>query len=111
VTILLRGIPDLEDLVRRDPFKTERVDKNSKPCVTFLDKQPNPRIRLPFTSPKKDFKIVGTGAKEVFHLRYALGGGRFGDSVSFIEKEFGTPTTTRTWGTVEKLVRLSSHPR
>ncbi len=107
VRVLLRTIPELEELVKLHPFKKEKVDnENTKACVTFLAAPPHPRTKLPFLPPKKEFKILGTGPREVFSLRYALPNGRFGNPVTFIEKEFGLPTTTRNYNTVVKILRL-----
>jgi uncharacterized protein (DUF1697 family) len=74
--------------------------------LTFLTTSPGMDLRLPFASPKREFKIVGAGPREVFSVRYALGGGRLGDSVGFIEKKFGQPTTSRNYTTVVKLAAL-----
>jgi hypothetical protein len=93
--------------VRLSPFKTEKVDnKKTKAFVTFLAKPQSTDLKLPFVAPKREFKIVGTEPREVFSVRYALGGGRFGDSVTFIERKFGQPTTSRNYTTVVKLAAL-----
>ena len=63
-------------------------------------------MKLPFKHPKGAFKIVGVGPRELFSVRYALPGGRFGDSVAFLEREFGLPTTSRNYSTVVKLAAL-----
>jgi len=107
VIVMLRSMSELELLVSRNPFDGEEVDnKKTKAVVTFLATSSHPKIRFPFLSPKREFKILGTGPSEVFSLRYALGNGRFGDSVSFIEREFGAPTTSRNYNTVIKILAL-----
>jgi hypothetical protein len=68
---------------------------------------PGTNPKVPFVAPKREFKIVGTGPREVFSVRYALRGGRFGDSVTFIERRFGRPTTSRNYTTIVKLAALS----
>lgn len=107
VNVFLRTIPELQNLLELKPFEGEQVDnKNTKAFVTFLRDTPYPQINLPFLSPKNDFRILGTGPREVFSLRYALGNGRFGDAVSLIEKAFGVPTTSRNYNTVVQILRL-----
>jgi uncharacterized protein (DUF1697 family) len=104
VKVLLRTIAELDELVRLDPFKKEKIDnRKAKAFVTFLAASPSTSMKLPFTHAKGEFKIVGVGPREVFSVRYALAGGRFGDSVTFIEREFGLPTTSRNYSTVVKL--------
>ena len=67
------------------------------PTITCEPCSNNPRANrvalnaAPFMPPRR-FKFVSTGRKEVFNLRYALDEGLFGNSVAFIEKEFGEPT-------------------
>ncbi len=108
VKVLLRTIEELQELVRLNPFKREKVDnKKAKAFVTFLATSPSVAMKLPFTAPKGEFKIVALGAREVFSVRYALGGGRFGDSVTFIERKFGAPTTSRNYSTVSKLAAVT----
>ena len=107
VSVLLRTIPELEELIKLAPFDGQTVDnQKTRAFVTFLSKLPQPKIELPFLPPNKEFMIVGTGPREVFSLRYALGNGRYGDSVSFIEKEFGLPATSRNYNTFVKILRL-----
>jgi uncharacterized protein (DUF1697 family) len=107
VNVLLRTTVELDELVSLSPFKKEKIDnKKAKAFVTFLATSPGMDLKLPFSPPKSEFKIVGAGPREVFSVRYALGGGRFGDSVTFIERKFGQPTTSRNYTTVVKLAAL-----
>lgn len=108
VKALLRTMEELQDLMKLNPFKRAKVDnKKAKAFVTFLATSPSVEMKLPFMAPKGEFKIVALGPREVFSVRYALGGGRFGDSVSFIERKFGAPTTSRNYSTVRKLAALT----
>ncbi len=107
VSVPLRTTAELDELVRLSPFKKEKIDnKKAKAFVTFLARSPGADLKLPFAAPKREFKIVGAGPREVFSVRYALGAGRFGDSVTFIERKFGQPTTSRNYNTVVKLAAL-----
>ncbi len=74
--------------------------------MTFLSASPKWKVSLPLVGPKGAFKVVGVGPREVFSVRYALGGGRFGDSVTFIEQELGMTTTSRNYSTVVKIAAM-----
>ena len=101
VTVLLRTLSEVVGIVKRDPFKKNRVPR-AKPFVTFMSETPGETPALPLRSRKGDvevFEIVGT---EAFSLSIEENG-RFGFPNNFIEKEFGVPATTRNWNTVCKV--------
>src|ERR1700704_5842415 len=99
-TVVLRALSDLEALVDSEPFKNVAVTPRTKLWVTFLAEKPKSRLKIPFTSPKKDFRIVRVSATEVCSVitpSRKRGGTRL---MSFLEKEFGRNVTTRNWNTI-----------
>jgi uncharacterized protein (DUF1697 family) len=105
VRVLLRTAQEIEDIVRRNPFKEVARDTNAKMYVTFLAEEPTSKLELPIKSPEKGFEILGVSNREVYSLAFPLPNGRNGDSVTPIEKAFGKVSTTRNWTTVTKIIR------
>jgi len=104
VMVILRTAAELEAMVAADPFRGIPGGPTIKPCVTFLpDKKPGrPRLKLP--EPEKGIRIVRVTPGEVFSIVCYGEDGRTPALMSYVGKVFGTDGTTRTWGTVLKLV-------
>ena len=105
ITAILRSLSDLEDLVDSKPFKNVAVTPRTKLWVTFLAEKPMSSLKIPFTSPRKDFRIVRVSATEVcsvLNLSRRRGGTHL---MSFLDKEFGRNITTRNWNTIVRILR------
>jgi uncharacterized protein (DUF1697 family) len=103
VRILLRSINEINEMVERKPFKM--VEEMTKKYVTFLFKKPLIHISIPYLSSKDGFEIIEITNREIYTVAYPLPNGRYGN-LTFIEKEFGTYSTTRNWNTIERILAL-----
>ena len=103
VPVVLRTIAELEAIVKLDPFKTAKSDPDTKRYVTFLVEPPTVAPKIPLLSPKKDWEIIHLSPREVFIVAFPVKG-RYGESMSLIEKIFGKSSTTRNWNTVVKIL-------
>lgn len=106
VNVMLRTIPEIEEIIRLQPFKDIEVDKNIRLYVSFFGKKLTSTLELPWESPDKDFRILQKTATEVFSVLRLSSNTRSVDSMAFIEKEFGKNGTTRNWNTVNKIAAL-----
>jgi uncharacterized protein (DUF1697 family) len=81
----IRSRKDLEDLIKKDPFEGREHSKSSYLLVTFLKKKP--------------FLIFNN---------VNLASPRTPDIMRNIDKDHGKENTTRTWKTVERIVKKMS---
>jgi uncharacterized protein (DUF1697 family) len=100
-TTFIRSIDQLQALLAHDPYAGVRLPAGSKRVVTFLPASHRGALELPITL--HDACIVAVDGCEVFSS-YVPGpqGPVF---MTLIEKTFGKNVTTRTWGTIEKVVK------
>ena len=81
-SVMLRSRDELDRIIRKDPFKGKKHDKKSYLIVTFLKDEP----------------------REIFSVIYTTNAGT-PDFMSKIEKTHGKIITTRTWNTVNKIMK------
>ncbi|MBI3871518.1 MAG: DUF1697 domain-containing protein [candidate division Zixibacteria bacterium] len=104
IAVFVRTIPELEEIVKRDPFKKVKSRDNAKLFVTFLAKAPDKTPKVPFLWPKEGVELLEVIDRDLFSQVHPLKNGRSGFPNGVIEKEFGVPATTRNWTTVCKMV-------
>jgi len=105
VYVVLRTLTEIEELVNSKPFKQIIITPQTKLYLTFLSEKPNSKIKAPFESHEKDFKILRVTDKEIQSVVTLLPNKRPGAIMSFLEKEFGKKITTRNWNTVVKCLK------
>ena len=106
IVVIVRTIPELEEVVRRNPYAKTRLKENEKLHVTFLLEQPTgPNVALLGGLKSPTDEIIPM-RKEVYILcRKGYGKTLFSNTV--IEKKLGVPATTRNWNTVNKLFGIA----
>lgn len=105
VSVVLRTLPELEELVRSKPFKQVNITPQTKLLLTFLSEQPKKELKTPFESPEKDFKILRVTDNEVHSVVTLMPNKRPYRIIPFLEKEFGNKITTRNWNTIVKCLK------
>ena len=103
VPVFLRTVPELAEVVARDPFRDVVVTPDIRLCVVFAA-EPLARLDLPFGSAKKDVEIVDMTTYEAF-LIWHLVGGRPPDSESFLARTLHSRLTTRFFPTTAKILK------
>ena len=58
VAVILRTIPEIQDIANSDPFKRVKVTPDTRLYITFLSEKPVANLKVPYESPEKDFKIL-----------------------------------------------------
>ncbi len=99
--VIVRTIPDLEALIEADPFKAFRLPAGSKRVVTFLRAAPKVKLALPIE--RDGARILKLHGRELLSAYVVSDKGPV--FMAIIEKACGKDITTRTWDTVQKLVR------
>ena len=99
---IVRSIRSLEEIIADDPYARFRLAPGSKRIVTFLATPPVKPPKLPVE--QDGARILTIVGGEVFSAYTATPKGPV--FMTLIEKTFGKSVTTRTWDTVQKIVRV-----
>ena len=102
-TTFVRSIDDLQALLDRDYFATEKLPPNAKRNVTFILEPPATKPKLPVEM--KGGRICAL-ERDVAYLYY-IPGVADPSFMTAIEKTFGKNVTTRTWDTVGRIVKAA----
>jgi uncharacterized protein (DUF1697 family) len=100
IPVVIRTRAELERLVAANPFAKVAASPKSRPYVTFLRKKPG-RRKLP---QGKGYEVLGILGRDVCSV-VDLSGASSPDLMRVLDKEFGDEVTTRSWNTVEKVLR------
>jgi uncharacterized protein (DUF1697 family) len=103
IPILIRTIADLQHLIDRDPFRGIEVTPQTRLYVSFLSEKPQSKLKLPYRSPEKTYKILSASPSEVCSVLTLSPNTQSTDLMSILEKEFGKKITTRNWNTIVKI--------
>src|SRR6266498_3170388 len=105
VGVQVRSIEEIQKLADRNPFKKIKVTPETRLYITFLPEKPKSKLKIPYTSPEKDFRILEVTNREICSVvDLNLGRGTI-EAMSILEKEFGKNITTRNWNTVAKILK------
>jgi len=107
VTVILRPLTDIEEIVKRNPFKTVKTDADAVPYVVFLSEEPQRTPKLPLISITENLEVFAVRDRVAFVVARRKQNGRGGFPNKFVEKEFGVPGTTRNWNTVNKILEAA----
>ncbi len=102
--VFVRRLDALSAALARQPFPAVRDERTYRETFTFYDGGKAPELDLPWTCPRGDINVL-----EV-HEDYALSvvrktGTTAGSPTAVMELLLGLPATTRTLGTIERLVK------
>jgi uncharacterized protein (DUF1697 family) len=106
VATMVRPFSHLETMVRANPFKGVRRQRDSRLYVTFLWEEPLVMPRLPIVSPREGLKLFRVIEREAYSISVRVEGGKFG--VPNFEKALGVPATTRNWNTILRMTKLNA---
>lgn len=103
IPVMLRTDIQVLSLVNSRPFKNVKITPDTRLYVTFLSEAHKLKIKIPYVSPEKDFKILQ--AKDGAVCSSLILSPRMStvDLMGFVEKEFGDKITTRNWNTIKKI--------
>jgi uncharacterized protein (DUF1697 family) len=101
IAVVLRTPDELERLVDAKPFARVKVTPKTRTQVTFLKTKPRRGMELPRGKGYETIRLVDRALCSVVDLS----GATTPDLMRLLDKEFGKEVTTRSWNTVEKVVR------
>jgi uncharacterized protein (DUF1697 family) len=98
---IVRPIEALRAVLASDPYEGARLPRDAKRVVTFLRDKPASKVQLPIQ--RDGASIVRVVGLEAFSAYVRSPQGPV--FMELIQKTFGKDVTTRTWDTVEKVLR------
>jgi uncharacterized protein (DUF1697 family) len=102
ITVVCVSASALADLIHMNPFKNEILTQNTRWYVTFLKKEPQKKLTMPWSSADGSFRIFKIKNTVVFSV-LDLEVTQTPRGMEMLEQFFGKDITTRNWNTVEKL--------
>jgi uncharacterized protein (DUF1697 family) len=109
ICVILRSVEQLRALVNLNPFRHIRLTSRTRLFVTFLSEKPRTRLKIPYQSPDKSFRILRLTEGEVCSvLTLGRQWGKNLRQMDILEKEFGKKITTRSWSTVVRLLHAAT---
>ena len=106
VLVILRDAAQFIELVDSNPFEDFQLTAQSKLQVTFLAREARPAGKLPVRLPVTEFQVVQVSRTEICSAVDLSSDARTPELMQFLEKQFGTELTTRTWSTIEKIAKV-----
>ena len=103
IGVIVRSIDDIEKLIASNPFKGIKLTKETRLYVTFLPEKSKSSLKIPYSSPEKDLRILRATDTEVCSVLTLSPDRNSVDLMKIIEKEWGKNVTTRSWNTILKI--------
>ena len=103
-TTILRSQGQLQKLVDEDPFKGMEHSQTSSLNVTFLKKKKQSSIKFPYQVNDRDYTLLGMYGGAICSV-IDLTSAKTPDLMVWLEKQFGKEITTRSWKTVERILK------
>jgi len=106
ITVVVRSVEEIMALAAREPFKEISVTSGARPIVTFITDDLRDRdFSVPL--PHEGFLILSISDGIICSVSYDQYGTGTAQSMSMIEKAFEGNVTTRTWGTIIRLLKAN----
>jgi uncharacterized protein (DUF1697 family) len=105
--IMIRPSKEILDLSKENPFAGDRRD-DIDAHVSIMRERPATIPKLPIYAPSKDkweIKISDVIGTAVLSLRRRVKNARLYPN-AIVEKQFGVAATTRSWNTIDKIVKI-----
>jgi uncharacterized protein (DUF1697 family) len=95
-------------LADASPLEDEKLDRDRRAFLTIVAKTPERLPRLPIYAPTTEnwqVKVIAASGNLVLSL-WRRAGDRILYPNEVVEKAFAAPSTTRSWNTIEKIVKI-----
>ena len=89
ISVIVRSIDEIKKLIESNPFKEIKVTPQTRLYVTFLGENKKSKLKIPYQTPEKDFKILSLSDSEVCSVVVLSPNKKSVDLMKIIEKEFG----------------------
>jgi uncharacterized protein (DUF1697 family) len=103
-TTIIRSQQELQELVDKDPFRGEEHSNKNYLLVTFFKNKPEIDFKFPYRPENRAYDLLGMYDRTIFS-RVDLSGAGSPDLMSWLERQFGKEITSRTWKTVQRILK------
>lgn len=103
-TTIIRSQKQIQQLVDKHPFQGMEHSQKSSLNVTFLKKKIKIDIKFPYKVDNRDYTLLGMYDGAICSV-IDLTSTKTPDLMLWLEKQFGKEITTRTWKTVERILK------
>lgn len=103
-TTIIRSKEQLRQLVNKNPFQGMEHSQTTSLNVTFLKNRTRTNMKFPFKVDNRDYTFLGMNGGAIWSV-IDLTSARTPDLMLWLEKKFGKKITTRTWKTVERILK------
>lgn len=105
IIVIVRSLDSIQELMDSNPFKRIPVTTHTRLYVSFIKSPHKSSLKIPYTSPEKEFTILRASDTEVCSVLTLSAATKTTQAMNIIEKEFGKATTTRNWNTILKFIK------
>jgi uncharacterized protein (DUF1697 family) len=103
---VLRTIPEIEDIIKLNPFKKNKIDNTVNLYLTFLYEEPSEDLKKSLIASSDDIATFKITEKEVYTL-YQRSNAKHPFSNNFVEKKLKVAGTTRNWTVINKILNFA----
>ena len=103
-TTIIRSQGQIRKLVDQNPFHGMEHSQKSGLNVTFLKRKRKTDIKFPYKVEDRDYELLGMYDGAICSV-IDLTSAKTPDLMVWLEKKFGKEITTRTWKTVERILK------
>jgi uncharacterized protein (DUF1697 family) len=104
-TTIIRSQRQVQQLVDKNPFEDMEHSQKSSLNVTFLKKKRKIDIQFPYKVDNRDYTLLGMYDGAICSV-IDLTSAKTPDLMLWLEKQFGKEITTRTWKTIERILKV-----
>lgn len=105
-TTIIRTQKQLQDLVAKDPFKNAQHSQKNYLLVTFFKSPPKVTgLNFPYRPPNKAYRLLGMYDHQALCSVIDLTSTKTPDLMVWLERQFGKDITSRTWKTVQRILK------
>lgn len=102
IPTIVRHSADMLDLYHSQPFKDVALTKDIRRYISFLKKDVESDLALPWTSPDQSYSILSKREGNILSV-LDLSASKTPKAMEALEKNFGKQITTRNWNTIIRI--------
>lgn len=102
IPTIIRKWETIQTFIEDNPFKAYELTKDLRFYVSFLKKDKQSDLKLPWTSLDNSYKIIEKRNNNIFSI-LDLSMAKTPKAMNIVEKNFGKDTTTRNWNTIGRI--------
>lgn len=102
IPTIVRSVAVIEDLLKNDPFEGIELTKERRFYISFLQKEVEAEIDLPWESEDGSYLILEKRGKNIISL-LDISVTKTPQAMDALEKMYGKGITTRNWNTLKRI--------